>query len=159
MKSSPANGFGIPAAVGETLSRLPQFPPTLAFAFGLNLFQRQLADTENLRALHGRAIRIHVTDAGLKLTFTVSPEGFRPLPGAAQPDVTISAKAYDFAMLAARKEDPDTLFFHRRLLIEGDTELGLLIKNTLDAQDPARIGLEHLAPRRVLGALWATLHR
>ena len=31
-----------------------------------------------------------------------------------------------------RQEDPDTLFFHRRLSIEGDTELGLLVKNLLD---------------------------
>ena len=159
MGSTQASGFGIPAAVGEALSHLPQFPPTLAFTFGLNLLQRQLADAENLRALHGRAIRIQVTDAGLKLTFTVGPEGFRPLASSTQPDVTISARAYDFTMLAARKEDPDTLFFHRRLLIEGDTELGLLIKNTLDAQEPPQLGLATLAPRRVLGALWATLHR
>ncbi len=159
MGSSQAGGFGIPVAVGQALSHLPQFPPSLAFTFGLNLVQRQLADTENLRALHGRVIRIQVTDAGLKLTFTLGPEGFRPLPSASQADVTISARAYDFAVLAARKEDPDTLFFHRRLLIEGDTELGLLIKNTLDAQEPPQLGLANLAPRRVLGALWATLHR
>lgn len=33
----------------------------------------------------------------------------------------------------ARKEDPDTLFFQRRLQIEGDTELGLYVKNLMDA--------------------------
>jgi predicted lipid carrier protein YhbT len=32
-------------------------------------------------------------------------------------------------MIAARKQDPDTLFFQRRLVIEGDTELGLYVKN------------------------------
>ena len=35
--------------------------------------------------------------------------------------------------LAMRKEDPDTLFFSRRLSMQGDTELGLLLKNTLDS--------------------------
>jgi predicted lipid carrier protein YhbT len=35
--------------------------------------------------------------------------------------------------MARREEDPDTLFFSRRLIMEGDTELGLVVKNTLDA--------------------------
>jgi predicted lipid carrier protein YhbT len=35
--------------------------------------------------------------------------------------------------LASRREDPDTLFFHRRLCIEGETETGLHVKNLLDA--------------------------
>jgi predicted lipid carrier protein YhbT len=35
--------------------------------------------------------------------------------------------------LLARQEDPDTLFFNRELSIEGDTELGLVVKNMLDA--------------------------
>jgi hypothetical protein len=34
--------------------------------------------------------------------------------------------------LTLRLEDPDTLFFNRRLLIEGDTDLGLRVKNMLD---------------------------
>jgi hypothetical protein len=36
-------------------------------------------------------------------------------------------------LAATRKEDPDSLFFNRRLSLEGDTELGLVVKNTLDA--------------------------
>lgn len=36
-------------------------------------------------------------------------------------------------LLARRVEDPDTLFFARRLIMEGDTELGLVVKNALDA--------------------------
>jgi hypothetical protein len=38
--------------------------------------------------------------------------------------------------LALRREDPDTLFFTRRLVLEGDTELGLALKNALDAFSP-----------------------
>ena len=34
-----------------------------------------------------------------------------------------------------REEDPDTLFFNRKLQIEGDTELGLITKNLLDSVD------------------------
>ena len=38
-------------------------------------------------------------------------------------------------LIAGRKEDPDTLFFQRRLSIEGDTELGLEVKNLMDSVD------------------------
>jgi predicted lipid carrier protein YhbT len=37
--------------------------------------------------------------------------------------------------MAARRADPDTLFFQRLLRMEGDTELGLALKNFLAAQD------------------------
>jgi predicted lipid carrier protein YhbT len=51
----------------------------------------------------------------------------------AEADVSFSADASDLLMIAARKQDPDTLFFQRRLVIEGDTELGLYVKNLMDA--------------------------
>ncbi len=38
-----------------------------------------------------------------------------------------------FYQLANRKLDPDQLFFQRKLVIEGNTELGLGIKNLLDS--------------------------
>ena len=38
----------------------------------------------------------------------------------------------DFVALALRREDPDTLFFQRRLVVEGETETGLHLKNLLD---------------------------
>lgn len=46
----------------------------------------------------------------------------------ADADVSFSADASDLLMIVARKQDPDTLFFQRRLVIEGDTELGLYVK-------------------------------
>ena len=54
---------------------------------------------------------------------------------------------------ARREEDPDTLFFSRRLMMEGDTELGLVVKNTLDAlelpvlEHLSRFGRKAAAPR------------
>jgi len=36
-------------------------------------------------------------------------------------------------MIATRRQDPDTLFFQRRLIVEGDTELGLYVKNLMDS--------------------------
>jgi predicted lipid carrier protein YhbT len=50
-------------------------------------------------------------------------------------DVSFSATGDDLILIAGRKQDPDTLFFQRRLKIEGDTELGLEVKNLIDAID------------------------
>ena len=65
----------------------------------------------------------------------------------------ISARARDFIALAIREEDPDTLFFNRNLVMEGDTDLGLLVKNTLDAVDWPRLEPEDLHPFRLLAQL------
>ena len=90
----------------------------------------------------GRRYAIRVNDLGLTLRFTVTSRGFSPdafSNGDDAPDLTISATARDFLLLLSRREDPDTLFFSRRLLSEGDTELGLTVKNLLDALDPEAV--------------------
>jgi predicted lipid carrier protein YhbT len=69
----------------------------------------------------------------------------------------ISAGARDFLRLARREVDADTLFFDRRLSIEGDTELGLLLKNQLDALDLKRVLGVPPGPRRLVSALRASL--
>ena len=50
-------------------------------------------------------------------------------------DASFSGCLNDLILIAGRKEDPDTLFFQRRLKIEGDTELGLEVKNLMDSID------------------------
>lgn len=55
--------------------------------------------------------------------------------------------------LAMRKEDPDTLFFSRRLSMQGDTELGLLLKNTLDALELPSDTWRLLMPDRMFAIL------
>ncbi|GAL10696.1 putative lipid carrier protein [Vibrio astriarenae] len=49
--------------------------------------------------------------------------------------MSFSGSLNDLVLIAGRKEDPDTLFFQRRLSIEGDTELGLEVKNLMDSID------------------------
>ena len=49
--------------------------------------------------------------------------------------LTVRASLYDFMSMASRQVDPDTLVFQRRLVMEGDTELGLGLKNYLDGMD------------------------
>ena len=127
--------FTLPGPFARVGARLPQLPPTLALIGGLNLALGRIQPREPLEPLTGKRLLLKVTDAGLALRFTLTPRGFRPLFDARQPDLTISATTRDYLALALREEDPDTLFFSRRLLMEGETDLGLLVKNTLDAVD------------------------
>lgn len=93
---------------------------------------RQALDDGELDFLDGRWLSIEVRDIGLTW-FTSVENGRLIVSDSAQADVSFSADASDLLMIAARKQDPDTLFFQRRLVIEGDTELGLYVKNLMDA--------------------------
>ena len=127
--------FTLPGPFARVGARLPQLPPTLALVGGLNLALDRILPREPLEPVTGKRLLLKVTDAGLALRFTLTPRGFRPLFDSRKPDLTISATTRDYLALALREEDPDTLFFSRRLLMEGETDLGLLVKNTLDAVD------------------------
>ena len=94
-------------------------------------FRQALAEGE-LEFLEGRWLSIHARDIGL-LWYTSVVDGRLVVSQQADADVSFSADASDLLMIAARKQDPDTLFFQRRLVIEGDTELGLYVKNLMDA--------------------------
>ena len=127
--------FTLPTPLARLGARLPQLPPTLALVGGLNLALDRVLPRDTLEPLTGKRLQLKVTDAGMALRFTLTPRGFRPLLDSGAPDLTISATTRDYLALALREEDPDTLFFSRRLLMEGETDLGLLVKNTLDAVD------------------------
>ncbi|WP_341646222.1 ubiquinone anaerobic biosynthesis accessory factor UbiT [Thauera sp. SDU_THAU2] len=140
--------FTVPAPLAKLAGRLPQQPPTLALTLALNLALDRILPRDTLAPLSGRHLQMRVLDAGLRLDFTLADKGFQraaPAAGDGKPDLVISATTRDFIALALREEDPDTLFFSRRLRMEGDTELGLLVKNTLDAVDwdalKAKLGL------------------
>jgi len=120
-----------PASLARVLGKLPVMPVSLAMTGALNLIAwRGLRDLD-WSAMQGRRFCVRVRDTGLRAYFSVAARGFVPQV-AEVADVTFSASAEDFARLALRLEDPDTLFFNRRLLIEGDTDLGLRVKNLLD---------------------------
>ncbi|WIO75652.1 SCP2 sterol-binding domain-containing protein [Porticoccaceae bacterium LTM1] len=81
--------------------------------------------------LEGKWFSLQVTDAELEVAFTVDNSQIR-CSNQKNYDVQFSAESSDLAQLACKLIDPDTLFFRRRLVIRGDTELGLAIKNLID---------------------------
>lgn len=142
--------FKFPKPFGAALSLLPAYPHSLLFSQALNLALGRIIQPDLLEPLHGKLISIRVTDVGVSFFFSINATGFVACKEGKTPDLTISASAYDFIMLGTRKEDPDTLFFSRRLVVEGDTELGLIAKNTLDAVELPKLNISQLMPGPVL---------
>jgi predicted lipid carrier protein YhbT len=137
-----------PPFVAAVLRRLPSWPPSFVMAAGLNAVLAPQLPQDVRDALRTRKLRIEVRDAGVSLDFTWTGRRFAALARQATTDLTISATAPDFLRLARREEDPDTLFFSRRLSMQGDTELGLLVKNTLDALELPVFELARFGIRR-----------
>jgi predicted lipid carrier protein YhbT/chorismate mutase len=84
----------------------------------------------DLDFMHDRRLGIEVTDLGLRWTVAIADGGLQVDDGEA--DASVRGTATDLLLLAARLEDADTLFFQRRLMLTGDTELGLTVRNLLD---------------------------
>lgn len=78
----------------------------------------------------GRRLGIEVTDLGQRCVLEWRDGRLHVVD--AQAEATVRGNATDLLLLAARLEDADTLFFQRRLVLTGDTELGLTVRNLLD---------------------------
>jgi len=153
MKKLKIPDFTLPAALAGFGARLPQTPPALVLTTALNLALDRVLPSEPLQPLSGKRFAIVVSDAGLTLRFTFGSGGFSPLFDAAAADLTIRARSRDFIALLLREEDPDSLFFNRRLLMQGDTDLGLLVKNTLDSIETPQFDAAMFSPAFVLAQL------
>ncbi|MHB1870171.1 MAG: ubiquinone anaerobic biosynthesis accessory factor UbiT [Steroidobacteraceae bacterium] len=133
----------------------PRRPPWLAdldpfgqlFVRVFNHLARGQSIGAALAQIEGKRVRICVTDAPVQLHLCVAGGALKVAPAGSEPHVTLRGRLADFARLASRAEDSDTLFFQRRLSLEGETETGLLIKNALDALEwDWRVHLAALVP-------------
>lgn len=143
---------------------LPAPPPFLTeldplgqlFVRVFNRWARGQNITEALAGLEGKRVRIRATDAPLQLNLMITGSALKVSSARAEAHVTLRGRFADFVRLATRSEDPDTLFFQRRLCLEGETETGLAIKNALDALEwDWRRHLATLVP----GFLWRLAQR
>lgn len=134
-------------SVAGNIPRMPTLPKPFALPLGwiptaansmvlanlLNrIFAPELADGE-LDFLEERVMLVEVRDARLSYRITLIDGKIKAAPAHQPHDLSIDGTIYDFLLLATRREDADTLFFNRRLRLGGDTELGLYVKNFLDA--------------------------
>jgi predicted lipid carrier protein YhbT len=114
-------------------SRLPQQPPAFALAVALNRWMLARLPEDAHHALSNRPVVIDVTDLGLSMKLQLGPGGFGLASPGAPVALRVAATAPTYWRLLAGKDDADRLFFERLLVMEGDTEMGLVLKNTLDA--------------------------
>lgn len=124
--------FRLPKFIAELGPRLPQRPWSDALCASLELARLTRQIDADFSFLEGRTVRLIIDDLGARATLRYERGHFRPGSAVAEADVSFRAALADFIKLARRSEDPDTLFFQRKLRIEGDTELGLQLKNLLD---------------------------
>ncbi len=115
-----------------TLRLFPDALHTQLIAHAFNHAMRGQSLVKRLAQLHGKRVCLCITDTNRSLYWRIDHGRLRPAEAGGY-DVRISGNTIDFLRLATRAEDPDTLFFSRRLAIEGDTHTGLHIKNLLDA--------------------------
>ena len=83
-----------------------------------------------LAFMEGRTLGIDVIDLDLHWVVALREGRLHAVDGAA--DASVRGTATDLLLLASRLEDADTLFFQRRLVLTGDTELGLTARNELE---------------------------
>ncbi|WP_053214048.1 SCP2 domain-containing protein [Pseudomonas sp. Q12-87] len=117
------------------VAKVPFVVQRLALQQALNRCLAEPLRDGGFDVLQGRWLCLRVPDLKLCWYLTLARDGLR-IAERAEAQVTISGDWREFLLLASRQEDPDTLFFRRRLVIEGDTELGLALKNLIDSLDP-----------------------
>lgn len=139
-----------PHMLGLTLRFIPFSLKKQVIEQLLQLQFKHSLEEGDLDFLENRWLKIEVTD--LQLVWFVSLiENQLVVSREEIADVSFIGNANDLIMIATRRQDPDTLFFQRRLIVEGDTELGLYVKNLMDSIEIEampkflRITLEKLA--------------
>ena len=125
----------LPAQLASVLGKLPSTPPCWALVTTLNQLKKREILPVDMSLLAGHSFEVHILDADMRLRFSADDARFSVDRATAEPDLRLAANLADFARMMLREEDPDTLFFNRKLVIEGDTELGLIVKNLLDSVD------------------------
>ena len=118
------------------VERLPTEPPSFVLARLLDRLLLARLPGDARAALGGRTVEVAVSDLGLRVRLQLGPRGFRVAPARSETAVRIVAPAASYWRLLRGDDDADRLFFERALVMEGDTEMGLVLKNTLDAIGP-----------------------
>ncbi len=116
------------------LGRLPAQPPSWLAARALDRLLLPRLDADTLLACRDRMVELHLGDLGLRLGLRLTAGGFRVAEGV--PELRVRSSARALLRLLRGQDDADRLFFDGELVMEGDTEFGLLLKNQLDAIGP-----------------------
>lgn len=133
LPASPLTALTLP------LRLMPVAVHSQTLAAALNRVLKEAIDQGELAFLEGRCVAIEIEDIGTRYRLGLADGRLLGYGAERRPQAAIAGNLKEFLLLAARREDADTLFFARRLRISGNTELGLYLKNFLDAFEPPRV--------------------
>lgn len=127
----------LPKVLKPALKCIPNVIQHNALLTLLNTIFKESITDGDFNFLNNKWLKISIDDLGLTWHISYSHNQLIMPPNNYNPtvDVSFTANGDDLLLIAARKEDPDTLFFQRRLKISGETELGLEVKNLIDSID------------------------
>ena len=134
----------LPGAMGWAARVVPDRLQQVMLARSLNYALREAIGTGELDFFCNKVLNICVNDIGFQFSVRYCNHKLVVAEAQAEPDLRFSASSYDLLLIATQQLDPDMLFFQRRLEMNGDTELGLGIKNLL-----ASIELNTQLPPRI----------
>jgi predicted lipid carrier protein YhbT len=120
--------------------RVPvRFIPNWIDAVAAGLFIATIVDShpafrEKLKGLDGKVFFFDAQDVKKSFYMHIKDKDIKVTPHyAGQPDVTMRGDTSVLFRLLLGKEDPDTVFFSRRLEIGGDTAAAICFKNILNS--------------------------
>jgi predicted lipid carrier protein YhbT len=124
-----------PAMLSLPLKIMPSFIHNKALVTTLNRIFQQDMEEGGLDFLQDKVVCITIEDIGIEFRLTLNENKLIIADTNKTPNLYLKGTVYNYLLLASRREDTDTLFFSRRLHMQGDTELGLYVKNFLDGMD------------------------
>ena len=124
------------ARLRAIVERLPVQPPSFVLARVLDRMLLPKLPADARAALGNRTVEVAISDLGLRVRLQLASGGFRVAPTRSETALRIVAPLESYLRLLRGEDDADRLFFERALVMEGDTEMGLVLKNTLDAIGP-----------------------
>lgn len=118
----------------ETLTRYtPDFILEQVIASALNHLLGNELSAGDLDFLERKLATVNIRDLDFSFTVTVYDKKMKVMIPAQISEVTLRTDQQSLLEMLHNEVDPDTLFFQRRLLITGNTELGLYLKNFIDS--------------------------
>lgn len=103
-------------------------------AFIASIVEDNPSFREKLAQIDGKVFKFEAKDISKSFFLVIKDRDIKVVPHIMrEPDVTMSGKVAVLIDVLTGKEDPDTVFFSRRLEITGDTATAIHFKNILAA--------------------------
>ncbi|WP_179952087.1 ubiquinone anaerobic biosynthesis accessory factor UbiT [Marinicella rhabdoformis] len=145
----------MPMPLQRMLSKTPWLVSRSALSLTLNqMFKTELKEGA-LSFLEGKKVAVDISDGGLKFCLSLAGERLQVSPFNAGADLVLTGSVYAMMLLMSQQADADGLFFKRQLVSEGDTELGLFVKNFLESVDPEQSKIHQFSQKLGKNMLFA----